>query len=145
LLVYSPFVVLSVWGGLLAWRERRHRDLVVATLAIVVGHWFVISSFPHWWGGHSYGPRFFTDVTPLLVLLLAPVAQRVEADFAARRMALPAVCCVLVAWSFAVHAVGAAVRGSQSWNRLPVDVDHDPQRIWDWSDPPFLRWRDPAA
>ena len=145
LLVYSPFVALSTWGAILAWRERRHRDLIVAAVMIVVGHWLLISTFPHWWGGHSYGPRFFTEVMPLPVLLLVPVLQHVKVAFAARRILLPGVLFVLVTWSVCVHAVGATIRETKSWNSLPVDVDHNPQRLWDWSDPPFLRWRSPEA
>jgi hypothetical protein len=26
-----------------------------------------------------------------------------------------------------------------SWDETPVDVDDHPERVWDWSDPPFLR------
>jgi hypothetical protein len=27
------------------------------------------------------------------------------------------------------------------WNVDPVNIDAHPERNWDWSDPPFLRWR----
>ncbi len=34
-------------------------------------------------------------------------------------------------WSYAVYL----------WNVDPQSVDRHPERNWDWSDPPFLRWR----
>jgi hypothetical protein len=29
--------------------------------------------------------------------------------------------------------------GSVQWNGEPVNVDFHPNRVWDWSDPQFLR------
>ncbi len=54
---------LLAWWGLVLLRYRRYflaycaMGLLVAVMgAILLLHWLIISSFPHWWAGHSYGP-----------------------------------------------------------------------------------------
>jgi hypothetical protein len=39
-----------------------------------------------------------------------------------------------------MHAVGANARSAYDWNGAPWSVDRNPDRLWSWSDPPFLRW-----
>jgi hypothetical protein len=144
LLVYSPFLAFSVWGVVMAWREPRHRDLALAVSLIFLGHWLAIASFPHWWAGHCYGPRFFADLTPLLALMLVPVFTRVSRDLARKPSVVSLIFVALAGWSLYTNALGATVETALRWNGLPVDVDLAPQRLWDWSDPAFLRWHDPA-
>ena len=139
LLVYSPILILVPVGIVLAVRRGTRRPLVVLAVGIVVAHWLVISSFPHWWGGWCYGPRLFTDMTPLLVWLLLPALDalgRVQ-----RPWRIPAVAAVglLAAVSVAMHFRGAVDTDTGAWNARPVSVDDAPGRLWDWSDPPFLR------
>jgi hypothetical protein len=130
LLVYSPVLALAALG----WWRRRADPLADAVAAVVAGHWLVISLFPHWWGGWSYGPRFWTDVLPLLAFLLPPAL----AGLRARPAALAAVS-ALAAWSAFTHARGATDIAGFAWNTTPTNVDTAPGRLWDWSDPPFLR------
>ena len=42
-------------------------------------------------------------------------------------------------WGLFVNATGALLRDSRCWSVVPVSVDAEPGRIWDWSDPQFLR------
>src|SRR5262249_49391806 len=67
LLVFSPVLVFAGLGVALKIRLRRFTALDASLVAVVLLHWIAISSFPHWWGGHSYGPRFFSDMLPYLV------------------------------------------------------------------------------
>ena len=47
----------------------------LAALALL--HWLVVSAYvQNWWAGDSYGPRFFTDLTPVFVLFLTPYFER---------------------------------------------------------------------
>src|ERR1039457_2560725 len=69
LFVFTPIIVFSVAGMILAWRLRWCWPLAPYLAAIVVLHTALIVSI---WPGHGYGPRYFADITHLLVLFLIP-------------------------------------------------------------------------
>ena len=72
LLVYSPFTLFSLWGAGYLW--CRQADPVLRYMSLgVLGQIFFYSQAPMWWGGHSFGPRFLTDIVPLLCLMLVPM------------------------------------------------------------------------
>jgi Dolichyl-phosphate-mannose-protein mannosyltransferase len=133
LLIYTPVFLFSIWSmarGL--WQAPLKNWLSMLALA----HWVAVSSFVTcWWAGMCYGPRFFSDVTPVFVLFLIPYLAGWEGLSRAVRIAF--VVCALIGlgmhlragWSIAVY----------DWNVKPVSVDLHPERNWDWSDPPFLR------
>jgi hypothetical protein len=103
---------------------------------IVVFHSIVIS---FWWPGHCYGSRYFTDMTPLFLLFLIPPLQLWTKMSGLRRKATAAAFVVLAAWGVFTHARGATSVAAVGWSATPVDVDSAPSRVWDWTDPQFLR------
>jgi hypothetical protein len=137
LLVFTPLLVFSIWGAMLAWRSEVRPPLFRYVGIVVALHTLLLSMYSYqWWGGHSYGPRFFTDMMPLLVLLLIPVVQKWRESPSTR---VAAVFAALLAVSVLIHARGALHFAVHEWNSRPVDVDKQPSRAWDWSDPQFLR------
>lgn len=139
LFVFMPVAILSVAGAVLAWRRSSAEHGVYCLMgAWACAHWFLISSYPHWWLGHSFGPRSWAEMTGLLVLLLLPVwpslLQRPRARAAVLALAL-----VFVALGAFVNGRGAFCTGMQAWNSTPADVDVHPERIWDWRDLQFMR------
>jgi hypothetical protein len=144
LFVFSPILLLSVYG---AWLKlRRDRDLLDGALVVIVLlHWLAVASFPIWWGGHSFGYRLLSDMVPYLVYFLIPVIARFPALSGPRRAALTTAVGVLVAISFAINFRGANTRAVYRWNSEPVNVDTVPSRVWDWRDPQFLRELRPGA
>lgn len=136
--VHSPVLLLCVYG---AWRRLRERTewLDWTLVAIVIAHWVVISSFPHWWGGHSFGYRFFSDMLPYMMYFLVPVIARIPALPLKRRRVFLWVLGGLTAVSLFINYRGANDFDVYLWNRQPVDVDLHPARLWDWNDPQFLR------
>ena len=80
-------------------------------------------------------PRFFTDVTPVLVLFLIPYFRGWEKLSRGLRVAFVALSLV----GFAMHLRGGWSTAVYQWNIDPVSVDQHPERKWQWSDPPFLR------
>lgn len=140
LLIYSPFFVLL--GFVLVPRiiKRKMSDLEWLLLTIILLHWMMSSSFAHWWGGHSYGPRFFADMLPFLMFLLLPLFRGWGTDYSP---VLHGALLILVALGLFVNARGALVYAAGiEWNweqGSTANVDADPSRLWDWSDPPFLR------
>jgi len=126
LLVYSPFVVFSLAGGLLAWRRGGEPLLRWLGLAVVASL-LLDARWAFWWGGTCYGPRLLADLSPVLVVLVTPLAPRLERD-----KCLTALFAVLLAWSIGMHAIGAFCT-DLGWNdRREIDVH--PEGLWSWSD-----------
>ncbi|ATB44708.1 glycosyltransferase family 39 protein [Corallococcus macrosporus] len=138
LLVFTPVLLMSAWGLWMDLRARTFTRLHAALVTVVVLHWAAISTFPHWWAGHSYGPRFFSDMVPYLVFFLVPVVRALQWKGPEARRGLTATFTVLAVLSLVLHIHGASSRAVYRWNSLPLDVDTHPERLWDWSDPQFL-------
>jgi hypothetical protein len=97
-------VLLSSWHGLFTWSP--------VLLAAVAGYWFIrdsvlkaafalcfliqlaiIGSFNVWWGGASFGMRFFINLTPFFAIGLAALATHL------RPALVWAGTCVLAVWN----------------------------------------------
>ncbi|EJW09839.1 hypothetical protein A33M_0934 [Rhodovulum sp. PH10] len=139
LLVFSPVLLFAIPGFVRAVRARQDRGLALAYGLIVVLHWIAVSHFPHWWAGHSYGPRLMSDILPFLVYFVAFALAGLATLPRRSRRAAAACFGVLMLASVAVHLDGATRYAGWSWNVLPENVDAAPARLWDWRDPPFLR------
>ncbi len=139
LLIYSPFVVFSIYGAILVLRRPAHpMDRYVAVIPFL--HYLLISMYQDWFGGHSFGPRYFADIAPLFVYLLIPVLRRWrERPLTVGRRAAAAGLAISVLFSVWVHGRGAWVWATYEWNTIPANLRCDPSRLWDWSDPQFLR------
>lgn len=133
LLVYTPVFLFSIWSmarGL--WQVPLKRWLATLTLA----HWIAVSSYVAcWWAGMCYGPRFFSDLTPVFVLFLIPYLANWQNLARLARVAF--VVCALI--GLGMHLRGGWSTAVYEWNVKPMSVDKHPERNWDWRDPPFLR------
>jgi hypothetical protein len=139
LFVFSPVLLLAFLGFAIKWKERALDGLDVCLPLVIVLHWLAISSYTHWWGGYSYGPRLFTDMIPYFVFLLIPVVGKLAGPVTGRMLALASVLVVLTAISFFMHFNGAFRDTTSFWNYRPEIVDRHTERLWDWNDPQFLR------
>jgi hypothetical protein len=138
LLIFSPVLAFAALGIALKVRQGRFRWLDASLLACIGLHWIAIAAFPHWWGGYSYGSRFFTDMQPYLVYFLMPVVAWMELASGARRVIVAVLFAAATVFSVFVHAEGALVFDAYLWNHVPRSVDVHPERVWDWRDPQFL-------
>ena len=133
LFVYTPIFVIAAWSMI---RRKWRTPLSPWLAAIALAQWLVVSAFvQNWWGGHSYGPRFFTDVTPIFVLFLIPYLQNWEQFSRSFRIAFVALALI----SCAIHLRGGWSEAVYRWNVDPQNIDQHPERNWDWRDPQFLR------
>jgi hypothetical protein len=138
LLIYSPVFVFSFVGFVLALRSRPS-VLEISAAACVGAHWIIISEVnTMWWGGASYGPRVFADMTPYLVFLMIPFLEWLCSMRGPKRVALSAAFITATLASVAIHAQGALNKETAMWNALPVSIDVEPVRVWDWRRPQFL-------
>lgn len=132
LLIYSCFLLAIPIGLPRALRDPAWRPLTI-TICIA----FVLQIFLYaradWLAGVCYGPRFLTDVLPLLAWLLAPA---VEAMGIVPRAAF----CLAVAVSIAIQAVGAFWYTGKSDEAIYSHIG-DPlimSSAWKWENAPFL-------
>lgn len=128
LLIYSPVLIFAVCGMILVWRSPgpsvlRYLSLSPLPLLVVAAKWGM------WWGGHSYGPRLLADLLPILCLFLYPVLEA-----ASTRSVLKYAVAGLAVLSVGLHGLGTVSNGS--WNRVPLDVDRHPERLWSWTKSP---------
>src|SRR5437763_12439392 len=73
LFVFSPFLFFLVLAGRQLRRDRSERGLTVAMLAAVVLQ-IVLYAKSDWRAGISWGPRYMTDLLPLLIWLVGSVS-----------------------------------------------------------------------
>jgi glycosyltransferase involved in cell wall biosynthesis len=139
LLIFSPVLIFALSGFLLALRDQAQRPLYIAYGAIVVAHMIIVGASSMWWAGHSFGPRFTTDIVPFLVYFTAFNFRLPAAFRASTQTALSASIAVLALASCLIHAQGALRSATWEWNVLPESIDRDASRAWDWRDPQFAR------
>ena len=136
LLIYSPIFLFSIWGMVWALRTRWRAPLSGYLIAVIIANWLLLGAyFQNWMGGHSYGPRLLTDLTPFFIFFLIPVLLKTHE--AAHWRPLPlAVFTALLCASVFIHSRGARAYAVYGWNSTPAN---DLARAWDWRDPQFLR------
>ncbi len=140
-LVFVPFLLFVAY---LLVRYRRHVStrLTALALAAIVLNWILVSSFPIWWGGFSFGPRLLTDVVPWFVLLTIVALKAALTAHTKRRGILSGAEFVagalLLALSIGINGRGAVSEATAYWNVRPQSVDEHPERLWDWHNPQFL-------
>lgn len=145
LLVYVPALLYVAFLVVRYRATLQHRRLVWLSAAVIAGHLVAISSFNHWWGGHSFGPRLSTGLVPWFVLL-AVLALRAMLDWreknstAARPLWRAQLACgaTLLIASMFINARGATSHATWLWNMRPAEIDQHPERLWDWTQPQFL-------
>lgn len=135
LFVFSPFLLFLV----LAWRHlprgvcgRGERALTLAMSTGVVLQ-VLLYARTDWRTGISWGPRFLTDLLPLLVWMLVPVVSALRG--------LGRVCFLLaVGAAIAIEAVGAFwYTGVTDSAIFAVTSGPHPMRAaWDWRNAPFV-------
>jgi hypothetical protein len=139
LFIYSPVLLLSVYGVALKARNGQLTKLDVTLICATIFHVLAVSSLPLWWGGHSFGPRFLTDMLPYWMYLTIPAVGAATQPTTARDWICAATIGLLTAYSVMVHYRGATDRATYDWNSEPVNVDEYPERLWDWGDLQYLR------
>jgi len=132
LFVFSPFLLFLV----LAWRhlprDRGERGLTLALSAGVVLQ-ILLYAKTDWRAGISWGPRYMTDLLPLLLWMLVPVVAALRG--------VGRVCfLVAVGAAVAIEAIGAF------WYTGVTDTaifavlsgPHQMRAAWDWRNAPFV-------
>lgn len=135
LLIFSPVVLLAIPGVGQVWRWRAGKDeKLVICLTLAAGLVFLqYCFFRIWSGGACYGPRYLTDILPMVGLAIAYllahwVEQWNQGNWRWSRLKL-ALLMFLIFWSTFTQAVGAF--GYTNWDGIPY---YTKERLWEWQD-----------
>ena len=132
LFVFSPFLLFLA----LVWRHPpRDRGERVLTLALSGGIVLqvLLYAMTDWRTGISWGPRFLTDLLPMLLWMLAPVVASLRG--------LGRICFLLaVGVAVAIEAIGAFwYTGATDTALFAIPSGPDRMRpAWDWRNAPFI-------
>jgi len=130
LFVYSPFLLLPVLAAIpLAVKYPRYRPEIFLLIWPLL-HLIVISKFPHWWAGYSFGARLMYDVLPGLFVVFV-IFLRHARPISLQFTALAGLMAVVI-------NLGQGIFNSYSalWNSDP-NVDKYPELLFDWRYPQF--------
>lgn len=132
LFVFSPFLLFLalVWRHLP--RDRAERGLTLAMSAGVVLQ-VLLYAKADWRSGTSWGPRYMTDLLPLLLWMLVPVVAALRG---LGRMGF----LLAVGAAVAIEAIGAFwYTGATDHAIFAVaSGPHQMQAAWDWRNAPFI-------
>ncbi len=130
LLLFSPFLVFLPVGLILRLRESGTRGLAVALSFAVAAQLFLYSE-ADWRAGVSWGPRWLTDLLPILVWMLAPALLVLRP--LARGLFIAA-----MAASVMVQGIGAFWYTKTSDELILAGDLHSMQGPWNFGNVPFL-------
>ena len=131
LFVFSPFLLFLA----LAWRhvprDRAERRLTLA-MSVGVVLQIILYAKADWRAGISWGPRYTTDLLPLLMWLLVPVVTSLGS--LGRRAFV-----VAVGVAVLIEAVGAFFYNGETDRPLYAVSGPEAMRAaWDWHNAPFI-------
>lgn len=136
LFIFSPVLLFSLYGMFVKTRQKTMTPLDYAIMTTLGLHWIAISLFPVWWAGHSYGPRYFSDMLPYFIYFLAPALKSIAALPRLKKRAMILVFSCAVVFSVLIHYRGATSWDVYLWNVAPTPVE---SKLWNWQDLQFLR------
>jgi hypothetical protein len=133
LFFFSPVLLFALAAPFRrpSWSSSR-RTLVLACLLLIAGQLVMISFWPIWYGGWSWGWRLLTEIGPPLILFDCSYGSAI-AGHGLRIAAF----CILGAISISVQAVGVFCYPGGAWDAFPYPVDT--HRVCDWKDNPISR------
>lgn len=132
LLIYSPFVVFGLIASIyLAFNPKSLLDRYLIL-------WFVLTSIllaknVLWWGGATYGPRYYGETCVALTLLAGAAWPTIK-----RHKVLLMAFILSGMVSMVIHGIGAFFTPC-GWELTPVPSDFKPERFWDWHDTEIMR------
>ena len=134
-LIYTPIAIfaLAVLCPSARQARRQHRLLVIAAGAFSLLNIAFAAAWPNWWGGYCWGPRLLTEICAPMIVLIAVGFPAIKYRGMKWTFAGVAVYCCLI------QALGVFCYPKGRWDSLPVSVNDDPKRLWNWVDNPIIR------
>lgn len=139
LFVFSPIVLYSYIGAYKVFKIRYYKDekliaaMSIASIVLFINYCF----YTTWWAGHSYGPRFMTDIIPVVCYLInySPISQFINSIVTKKTFNSGSIIFLtLLTFSIFTQAVGAFGNTGILWNPIPLNVDQYNYRLWEFRD-----------
>ena len=147
LLIFVPTLIFVFYLLIRHWSAVPYRGLAILSLSIVTIQTLMVSLWPVWWGGFSYGPRLLADALPwfaMLAILGCAARLRVGTNAKFSRAEIAAALSLL-ALSVVINGRGAISVATAMWN-VEADIDQHPERVWNLSNPQFMAgWLPPSG
>lgn len=145
LLTFSPFLLIVIGLAVYMRQSFRRNALFLLLLLWPVVHLIIVSRFPSWFGGWSYGARLLTDSFPAWVLLSHILWREFSRNAHGRKVMVAVVGAYLILGSLAVY--GNAVQGLynpwiQSWNYCMDTFKKKEDALFSWKSAQFLASED---
>lgn len=122
--IYSPILIFSLYGMYKYLKDRN--TLFIYFLLSIFSVIFIYSYYLIWYGGHSFGNRYITDVMPLLILFLVP-----SFDLMRSNRLISIVFYLLLGFSVFVQFEGAFI-ATGIWHSV-FNIDSvDTSGLWSW-------------
>ncbi len=123
LLFFTPIAIVGLAGMAIGIRQARARPLLAAFSAAALVYIVIHAAFPRWMGGWSFGPRYLTEILPILALTSVLAIRRMNRRWLA-------VSVFLALWSFVVQLGGVTCFGASHWEaRMGLPLE---EHAWDW-------------
>jgi hypothetical protein len=132
LFVFSPFLLFLLFGARRIWSEIGRHPLGIS-LGVAIVLQIVMYAKADWRGGFSWGPRYLTDMLPLLMWLLIPVVSGLSRVSRAAFIALTGV-------SIAIQTIGAFWYDTSSDVAI-MSIASGPDQlkpVWNLRNTPFI-------
>jgi len=139
ILVYSPFLIVSLLGIFVFFKKTRKDLLLWAMFAGFVFHLCLLSTWRMWWGGGGFGNRLLSDSYPALVFIILISFQyfiAMKSRFG--RYFLCSLFTLLGLFSIYVNTIqGLYNEKTQNWNRM-LHPEEEKSYLFNWSNAQFL-------
>lgn len=146
LLIFVPVLLFVGFLLIRHWAQITFRPLALLSLVVMGGHMIVISAFWPWHGGGCFGPRYSAGLVPWFAVLSVLGIKGMLKDRAAPKEGSRLrywdlslwVGGALLAVSIFINGRGAISPATVWWNDVPINVEIQPSKVWDWTYPQFL-------
>ncbi|WP_414548184.1 protein O-mannosyl-transferase family [Anabaena sp. CCY 0017] len=136
IVIFSPVVLFSIFGAYKVFKLRFHKDeqligcMTIAGIILLLSYCF----YRVWWAGHSYGPRFMTDIMPIFCYLISYFLANILSNQWKIKKLISLRLLIFVTFlvfSILVQFVGAfGSNAGKLWNAIPLDIDRYHYRLW---------------
>lgn len=139
LLIYSPYLFLTLLGLCCFVKEFYQSRLMWLAILWFFFHLVMIAQYPVWWGGHCFGPRYLTDVFPACILITILLWDHASKTLShkPRKVLMTIFFCFSLISIIINTGQGLYNPATGKWNNSP-NIDDHPDYLFDWKCPQFM-------